>query len=423
MNGHTEYTYDIFISYNHADQNWVRSELLPKLEATGLKVCIDYRDFEIGAPSLVNMEQAVEKSRHTLAVLTPNWIASEWCEFECLLANTTDPAGRKRKLLPLMLTRCELPLRIKLLTYADFTNPSEHIERFNRLLQQLYAKSVSKEISPFIAGPPITDPRHFFGREHELKRLFNLFKHPPLQNAAIIGPRRSGKTSLLQYLKNITTTVPSQSRPGQRSDWLPQPGHHCWIFVDFQDTRLQSRDGLLRYLLNCLNLPQPTPCDLDHFLEVVSRGLNTSTIILFDEIDVALQRCPELDNAFWESLRALATTQVNGNLAFVLAANESPEPLAHHGNIGSPFFNIFGYTTILGPLTESEARELIGNSPSSFAAVDVDWILAQSGRWPLLLQILCRERLISLEEGEAGDAWRGDGLRQIEPFRYLLDVQ
>jgi len=179
----------------------------------------------------------------------------------------------------------------------------------------------------------------------------------------------------------------------------------------------------LRYLLNCLNLSQPTPCDLDHFLEVVGRGLNNSTIILFDEIDVALQRCPELDNAFWESLRALATTQVNGNLAFVLAANASPEPLARHSNIGSPFFNIFGYTTTLGPLTETEARELIGNSPISFAAVDVDWILAQSGRWPLLLQILCRERLISLEEGETGNLWKDEGLRQMAPFQYLLNVQ
>jgi hypothetical protein len=422
MDEPTNYTYDLFISYNHVARAWVQSELLPRLEAAGLKVCIDYRDFEIGAPSLVNMEQAVKKSRHTLAVLTPGWVESEWCEFECLLANTTDPAGRKRKLLPLMLQPCELPLRLTSLTYADFTNPSEHSECFNRLLQQLQVKTVAKEISPFVAGPPITDPRHFFGREHELKRLLNLFKNPPLQNAAIIGPRRSGKTSLLQYLKNITT-VPSQPRLGKRFAWLPEPGNCRWIFVDFQDARLQTRDGLLRYLLSCLSLSPPSPCDLDHFLETVSHGLNIATIILFDEIDVALQRCPELDNAFWESLRALATTQVHGNLAFVLAANEKPEQLARHSNIGSPFFNIFGYTTTLGPLTEPEARELIGNSPLVFAAVDVEWILAQSGCWPLLLQILCRERLVSLEEGESGDTWKGDGLRQIEPFRYLMDIK
>jgi hypothetical protein len=140
-------------------------------------------------------------------------------------------------------------------------------------------------------------------------------------------------------------------------------------------------------------------------------------------MDVALRRCPELDNAFWEGLRSLATTQVGGNLAFVLAANESPDQLAQHSGIGSPFFNIFGYTATLGPLTEPEARELISSSPIAFPAADVDWIFAQSGRWPLLLQILCRERLISLEEGETSEIWRNDGLRQIEPFRYLLGVQ
>jgi hypothetical protein len=36
------------------------------------------------------------------------------------------------------------------------------------------------------------------------------------------------------------------------------------------------------------------------------------------------------------------------------------------------------------------------------------------------LQILGRERLLTLDEAEAGDGWRDSGLRQLEPFRYLL---
>ncbi|MGB7247705.1 MAG: CHAT domain-containing protein, partial [Phormidesmis sp.] len=73
--------------------------------------------------------------------------------------------------------------------------------------------------SPFITGTPIVHPRYFFGRQRVLKRLFNLLKTHPLQNAAIIGMRRSGKTSLLNYLRTITTTPSDQLRPGQRSDW------------------------------------------------------------------------------------------------------------------------------------------------------------------------------------------------------------
>jgi hypothetical protein len=425
MTEQAEYQYDVFISYSHADRAWVWEVLLPRLEEAGLGVCIDGRDFEIGVPSLVNMEQAVDNSRHTLLVLTPDWVGSEWAEFESLLAGSADPAGRRRKLIPLMLKPCQLPSRIAMLTHADFTQPHGCADQFKRLVGQLHAAAMAtrlpiEELSPFIAGPPITHPCHFFGRERELKRLFNLWKRPPFQNAAIIGSRRSGKTSLLLYLRSVTMTPSSQLRPGQRSNWLPEPERYRWIFVDFQDPRVGTREGLLRYLLACLDLPVPHPCDLERCLDVVSRGLRTPTVILLDEIGVALQRYPELDDSFWESMRSLATSQVRGNLAFVLAAHEPPHQLARHSNLGSPFFNIFGYPATLGPLTEPEARELIASSPVPFPPADTDWILTQSRRWPLLLQILCRERLVTLEEGEIDDKWREEGLRQMVPFCHLL---
>jgi hypothetical protein len=249
-----------------------------------------------------------------------------------------------------------------------------------------------------------------------VKRLFNLLRQRPLQNAAIIGPLRSGKTSLLHYLKNVTTTPPAQLRPGQQRDWLPQPQTYRWIFVDFQDPRLGDRSGLLRYLLAQMELPAPDPCDLEEFLDIISEGLTHPTVILFDEIGVALERYAQLDDAFWESLRFLATNQVQGNLAFILSSPEPPDRLAQHSGLGSPFFNIFGYAATLGPLQETEARALIASSPIPFAPADVEWILQESGRWPFLLQIFCRERLLALEEGETGDEWREDGLRQIAPF-------
>jgi protein toll len=54
-----EYSYDVFISYSHADEDWVVKTLLPRLEAEGLKVCIDYRDFKPGKSSRHNMRDAV----------------------------------------------------------------------------------------------------------------------------------------------------------------------------------------------------------------------------------------------------------------------------------------------------------------------------------------------------------------------------
>ncbi|MGB3653017.1 MAG: ATP-binding protein, partial [Rivularia sp. (in: cyanobacteria)] len=256
-----------------------------------------------------------------------------------------------------------------------------------------------EETSPFITGSPINHPSRFFGRQKELKRLFGMLKRHPLQNAAIIGKRRIGKTSLLHYLKNIIVTPKEELRQQQKSDWLQHPEIYKWIFVDFQDSRMSSKENFLTHILVNLNFKIPTPCDLDHFMDVVSDNLKNPTVVLFDEIGVGLQRCEELDDEFWESLRSLATNHTGGNLAFILATHESPIDLAKSTGHSSPFFNIFAYTAYLGEFKEPEARELMASSPIAFPEEDVEWILQQSRCVPLLLQILCSERLFSLEEG------------------------
>ena len=130
----SERVHDVFISYSHHDGAWVRHYLLLRLESAGLRVCIDFRDFEIGVPSLVNMERAVERSGRTLLVLTPNWVKSEWTHFEALLVQTDDPIGLHRRILPLMLERCKPPKRIAMLQHADFTNPDQWDEELKRVV-------------------------------------------------------------------------------------------------------------------------------------------------------------------------------------------------------------------------------------------------------------------------------------------------
>ena len=136
MNQPTQ-SYDVFISYNHQDSQWVREWLLPRLEGANLRVCIDFRDFEIGVPSLVNMERAVELSRKTILILTPNWVQSEWTNFEALMIQTQDPIGLRRRILPLMLEECEPPKRLSIFTYADFMCSENWETELSRMLVQI----------------------------------------------------------------------------------------------------------------------------------------------------------------------------------------------------------------------------------------------------------------------------------------------
>jgi len=59
------FVYDVFISYRQREpeKTWVRQTLQPRLEAAGARVCIDYRDFRLGAPLVLEMARVVEQSR------------------------------------------------------------------------------------------------------------------------------------------------------------------------------------------------------------------------------------------------------------------------------------------------------------------------------------------------------------------------
>lgn len=133
--------YDVFISYSRRNSAWVRNELLPKLEAQGVRVCIDFRNFALGAPLISEIERAVLESRKTLLVLTPDYLASQWTEFENLLVATLDPAARARRMLSLMLEPCELPLRLRQLIYLDFSHGGDLTFEWSRLLTAIGSTS------------------------------------------------------------------------------------------------------------------------------------------------------------------------------------------------------------------------------------------------------------------------------------------
>ena len=303
---------------------------------------------------------------------------------------------------------------------AGILDSSQLISSLFRIQNQSeVSTAMIRELQPFVTGPPITEPRQFYGREKQVKRIFNWWYRYPLQSVALVGPKRSGKTSLLHYLRSVPYTPTSDLRPNQHNNWLLNPERYQWVVVDFQDYRMTTRSRLLAHILDMLQAPVPDPCNLQNFMDVMIGQLQMPTIILMDEIGAALTST-ELDVHFWGSLRSLVSQYAAGNLAFLLTAHDIPNQMAIEQGKASPFFNILN-TVKVGPLTESEARELVASSPKAFAPEDVEWMVKQSQCWPALLQILCQTRLMALEEAETDEAWKEEGLQRIDPFRYLLD--
>jgi hypothetical protein len=138
-------SYDVFVSYSSLNGDFVHGELVPRLTAEGLHVLTD-RDFELGRPSLYNMERAIRISRHTLLLITPEWIESVWCEFEGLMVQTIDPSARHGRIIPLLRAPLRIPPTLAPLTYLSLLPGTELEEAFNRLIRHLRSGSGKAEL-------------------------------------------------------------------------------------------------------------------------------------------------------------------------------------------------------------------------------------------------------------------------------------
>ncbi len=167
-----DFKYDVFISYSSANKDWVRKDLLSALEKAGLKVCIDFRDFQVGKPALKNMRDSILESRHTLLVLTDAYLSSGWTEFENLLAQTLDPANRKTRVVPMLKEKCDLPLEISYLTYVNFCDPDDWDIAWKQLFDALGAPATFKPANLKPDTPHLTPDTQWF-----LKHRYGLSSH------------------------------------------------------------------------------------------------------------------------------------------------------------------------------------------------------------------------------------------------------
>ncbi|XP_053551985.1 toll-like receptor 4 [Bombina bombina] len=82
--------YDAFVIYSSGDEEWVRGQLVPRLEGGSpqFQLCLHYRDFPPGVPITTSITDSILRSRKAIVVISPNFMESRWCshEFEMVKA-------------------------------------------------------------------------------------------------------------------------------------------------------------------------------------------------------------------------------------------------------------------------------------------------------------------------------------------------
>jgi len=200
-----EFQFDVFVSYSSKDKEWVRGELVKRIEEAGLRAFIDFRDFEPGAASITEMTRGVQTCRKTLLVLSENYIKSEWCELEQIMLQVLSPANRELRFIPLLRERCSKPLTIAGFNHIDFTDEGDEILAWTQLLTALGAPPI--QVAPeaptradWCLKHPYPMPPNFTGRADEREMLSEWLasdeRHPLFVLRALGG---FGKSALVWH--------------------------------------------------------------------------------------------------------------------------------------------------------------------------------------------------------------------------------
>jgi hypothetical protein len=251
-------------------------------------------------------------------------------------------------------------------------------------------------VNPFTYGNPISDPGRFFGRVREAEQIFSRLRNPEFESSSVVGDRRIGKTSLLNYV----------AAPQARAAYGLRNSNYIFVYADLQmvgeatgpeqlwqyllkQLREQCHDEVtLEALGDLLGRERPDGYDVAMFFQTAgARG--QFIVFLLDEFDHVTAN-PNFAPDFYNRFRSLA---IHHKVALVTSSRLELGELCHSESVrSSPFFNIFANVS-LRPFSPEEARELVLHSlaPTGvrFTAPEFGQLLDLSGLHPYFLQAAC----------------------------------
>ncbi|KAJ8314859.1 hypothetical protein KUTeg_007009 [Tegillarca granosa] len=111
--------YHLFVSCSSNDNRSIEPILETLKDCYNIK-CVQPEHFIAGKPVLQNINDLIVESMKILIVITPNYLESNFCNYEKCLAFFIHAGERRHCLIPLLLKPCnDLPVEFKQLTYID----------------------------------------------------------------------------------------------------------------------------------------------------------------------------------------------------------------------------------------------------------------------------------------------------------------
>lgn len=132
-----------FLSYSRVNKDFA-IKLARELKSEGFDIWLDQLDIPAGSRWDREIEKALRECEIFMVILTPASIESE---------NVLDEIGfamdGKKRLLPVLLEKCEIPFRLKRIQYIDFTNKefNDGVESAKDLLRSLMAQPTLPKVA------------------------------------------------------------------------------------------------------------------------------------------------------------------------------------------------------------------------------------------------------------------------------------
>ena len=202
------------------------------------------------------------------------------------------------------------------------------------------------QIAPslFFFNMPFANVNEFYGRRQISTKLVS--RAAKRASTSIVGPRRIGKTWLLEYLKYVISA---------------QPGSRFLVAsIDATSPRCTTVNGFVSLILEEWDKPDihdlPEITAMIHLERIVKDMRNQGIIplLFIDEFEFLVYHEDVFDLQFFAYLRSIA----GSGLALIVASKRPPIEIISQEFQSSPFFNILEQVT-LKPFDEKEAEAFI----------------------------------------------------------------